>query len=315
MLNKFFIIAAIILWSYPISVLAEQPKVDYKDGLIIDSDLDGLTDEGEKQAYYTDPNDPDKDSDGILDGAEVFGQTDPQNSNDPIVRERVTQKAVIVQNETPWGWYVTRVTALIGFIMLYLSFFFGLAVKTPGLKRLIDAADSYPVHCWISLQALLFAIFHAASLLFDKFLTFSWKDVFVPFALKPSESVAKAGVSSEVVAFGIISFYLMIILVLTSYLRKFISYRVWRSLHYLNMGLYILVVIHALYLGTDLKTGLLRNIFIWVNIFLALLIVFNIIWKIYSSIKIKLENQDEDLRQSDSEIVQKRGSQNFRRRV
>ena len=53
----------------------------------------------------------------------------------------------------------------------------------------------------------------------------------------------------------------MIILVATSYARKYISQKVWRTIHFLNIALYIFSIIHAFYLGTDLKTGHLAGNF------------------------------------------------------
>ena len=48
-----------------------------------DSDGDGLSDEQESSYYGTNPNNPDTDSDGILDGAEVNNGTNPLDPNSP----------------------------------------------------------------------------------------------------------------------------------------------------------------------------------------------------------------------------------------
>jgi len=88
-----------------------------------------------------------------------------------------------------------------------------------------------------------------------------------------------SGIDPKILALGILSFYIMVVLVLTSYFRKHINATAWRALHFLNIGLFVIVFIHALYLGTDLKNEIFRNIFIAANAFLLILIIANIILK------------------------------------
>jgi hypothetical protein len=64
------------------------------------------------------------------------------------------------------------------------------------------------------------------------------------------------------------------------------------------------VIIHAFYLGSDFKSGLLREIFIWANGILVLLLFSNLLSKIYAH-----------LRQSNPASREKRGFENFRRRI
>lgn len=178
--------------------------------------------------------------------------------------------------QIPWDWYIIRTSALIAFLLLYVSIFAGTVSCLPGIRKYFLRLRSLNLHCWISLQALIFAAAHAIALLFHKFIPFSWKDVFIPF---------HSDFEPLLVALGTISLYIMIILVATSYARKYISQKLWRAIHFLNIGLYFSAIIHALYLGTDLKSGLLREIFVWSNAALILLLVFNMIHRIWSKIK------------------------------
>lgn len=268
---------------------AEEKKVDYGNGVITDSDLDGLTDEGEKQIYATEPKNPDTDQDGILDGTEVINGTDPLDNSSPSIAE--TYSANLAEIEVPWGWYLTRASALLGFFLLYLSIFFGIAIRNPLLRKIISPIYSLDIHGWISLQALLFALFHGVSLLFDKFLAFNWANVFVPF-FSLSENAIKAGIEPIYLAMGIISFYLMLILVISSYLRKFINFRVWRFIHFFNLLLWIFVILHALQMGTDMKNIIVRNIFIYANAFLMFLFVVNLISRLFSFIRNKIKSDE-----------------------
>ena len=267
------VIAIIILGSRFNVVLAEAPKLDYGDNPILDSDLDGLTDEGEKQIYKTDPNNPDTDGDGILDGAEVINGTNPLDNTSPSVVKNTTVTQYPQQEREKWSWYLTRAGGLISFLLLYLAIFFGIAIRFPGLKNIFNPIDSYNFHAWISVQALIFVLIHGLVLLTDKYLKFSLKDIFVPFA---------STYNPEMITLGVLGMYSLIAIILTSYFRKYISYRVWRIAHFLNIALYVIAFVHAINLGTDLKTGLMREIFIGMNVVLAILMVFSLLLKLKS---------------------------------
>lgn len=272
-------------------VLAEE-RIDYKSQPVVDSDLDGLTDEGEKQVYHTDPNNPDTDGDGVLDGAETVGKTDPLDVGSPQSKQVVTNYVHPVNMEPAWPWYIVRAAGLMAFLLLYLSIFFGIAIRFPILRRILNPADSLDVHRWISVQALAFVLIHALGTLWDKYVNFSLRDIFIPFA---------SSYDPGMIALGTIGMYLMVALIATSYLRRFISQNFWRAIHSLNFFLYAFVFAHAIYLGTDLKSGIARDIFIYANAALLILLVISISIRIIDSIrnkKIIFHKNDENLRQN-----------------
>jgi predicted ferric reductase len=213
--------------------------------------------------------------------------------------------------EIPWDWYIVRSTALIGFLLLYASVLSGTISCLPGIRRYFLRLRSLNFHCWISLQALIFAALHAIALLFHHYIKFSLADIFIPFhsAFEPI-----------LVGLGTIAFYLMVILVVTSYARKHMSAGLWRTIHFLNIGLYISSIIHALYLGTDLKSGVLRDVFIWANGILVLLLFFNMFHRIWAKIRnrpitCETSSNNENLRPSDAPGGEKRGYPDIRRRI
>jgi len=213
---------------------------------------------------------------------------------------------------TPWTWYIIRASALVGFLLLYISIFVGTVSGLPGIRRIFLRWRSLNFHCWISAQALFFAAVHALSLLFDKTVHFSIAGILVPFT---------SVYHPALVALGTISFYLIIALVLTSYSRRFFSYGFWRTLHFSNIFLYIFSIIHAFYLGTDLKVGLLRQIFIFANGFLLMLLLMSLAYRIWTRRKqreilgVIPENFNANLCQSDNSLGQERNRENFRRRI
>jgi len=209
--------------------------------------------------------------------------------------------------QIPWAWYIVRAGGLVGFLLLYVSIFAGTVSRLPGISKYFLRLHSLNFHCWISLQALVFALVHGIFLIFDKAIQFGPADVFIPFHSKFEPGL---------VALGVIAFYLMAILVITSYLRKYISAGLWRSIHFLNIALYFLSITHALYLGTDLKSGTIRQIFIWANAILLALMLANLAHKIWSGWKNKpmdreTSNVDENLYKSISAGGEERSDQNL----
>ncbi len=171
----------------------------------------------------------------------------------------------------PWAWYVTRSSGLVGFLLLYISVLLGLLIRVPYLRKLVPGWFSLQMHCWLSLLALMFALVHGTALLFDKMFDFSFGDIFIPFY---------TSYEKDLMALGIIGFYLMLLLVATSYLKNGISQNFWRAAHFLNIGMYFILIIHALYLGTDMKIAWVRDIFLGMQGVLIFFIILHIFSRI-----------------------------------
>lgn len=283
---KYFLLSIVIVGLFllaPNVILQAQenstaPVVDYQGQPPVDSDLDGLTDAAEIQIYDTDPKNVDSDGDSWYDGIEIINSTDPSDVQSfPGIVPDVT-RVQPADNEIPWAWYTSRASAFVAFILLYLSIFLGLTLRISWLRKIFSPVYALDTHCWISLYATIFAFIHGGVLLLDKFLKLTVADLFIPFVSK---------FETNLMAVGIIGFYLMIILVATSYGKKYMSHKLWRAVHFLNIILYVVVVIHAYYLGTDMKNDAIRNIFIYSNTFLILLMSVNMFLRIRDKIVLK----------------------------
>lgn len=254
-----------------IEIVVPVVELDYGNELIIDSDLDGLTDLGEEKIFQTDKLNPDSDGDGIYDGTEVLSKTDPLSNLSPAAEKIIAENVDFLEREIPWAWYVVRASGIVSFAILWWVMFTGLAIRMPVLNKILKPIYSMNMHRWLSVQAIFFAAIHGGGLLFDKFMNFSFSDAFVPFV---------SDFRTELVTLGILGFYLMIILTLTSYFRRHISFGIWRLVHYFNIVLYVIVIVHALLLGTDMQNEIVKDIFLGINGVLILLIVANIFMKI-----------------------------------
>jgi DMSO/TMAO reductase YedYZ heme-binding membrane subunit len=83
----------------------------------------------------------------------------------------------------------------------------------------------------------------------DSFVTFGPAELLVPLA-----SAWKPGA----VAWGIVGFYLLAAIEITSLLQRRMPRRAWHAIHLSSFGLFGFATIHALTAGTDASTPLVR---------------------------------------------------------
>ena len=72
------------------------------------------------------------------------------------------------KHQIPVGLVYIASERSVGFFLLYISIFVGTVSCLPGIKSYFLKLRSLNFHCWISVQAFLFAAIHGISLLFDK---------------------------------------------------------------------------------------------------------------------------------------------------
>lgn len=265
-MSVFFALAFLVL--VPQAIVAQSSgTVEYGDGVILDSDLDGLTDKGEEQLFHTNPQSPDTDGDGWLDGAEVVGGSDPNDSASPNVPQDLLQSVQSVSDPYPVAWYVSRASGGLAFLFLWVSMFLGLSIRNPWIRSWVEPMYKLEMHKFTALLAIFWTMLHAGSLLFDSYTGFTFRDISVPFI---SDS---ASVSSPVMASGIIGFYLIFIVTISAYLRTKMPYPIFRFIHFLNIAIFALVFFHGLFLGTDMRVPTVFWTFVTANGILLLLYV------------------------------------------
>ncbi len=91
-------------------------------------------------------------------------------------------------------------------------------------------------------MAVTFTALHLLGIFADSAVEFSVGALFIPFV-----SEWRPGA----VAWGIVAFYLLVAVELTSLLRRRISTRAWRWVHLSSFALYVTATAHLLTAGTD----------------------------------------------------------------
>ncbi len=211
-------------------------------GALKDSDADGLTDQAEIEIYFTNPIDADTDQDGIDDGAEIL------NSTNPLLKDAQTDGT----DTSKFAWYIGRASGILAFILLTLVVVNGLLMSTRLAFRLMPPALNYEMHRFFSWMAILAVIGHFVSFTFDGFFHLTFLEGILPFMLDRDFTSALGYGFRFSVGIGIIAFYGILALVVTSELRRFgFPLKKWRTLHYTSFLAYILFLAHGIMAGSD----------------------------------------------------------------
>ena len=138
-------------------------------------------------------------------------------------------------------WFTSRAAGIVAWVLLSLSVLAGLA-QSSRASRSLPAGWTLDLHRFLSMLSILFLIGHIAALVPDNFVHFGWAELFVPYASQWQPGA---------VAWGIVAFWLLVVVQLTSLLRARIPHRVWRTIHFLSFAIWVAATVHLLTAGTD----------------------------------------------------------------
>jgi methionine sulfoxide reductase heme-binding subunit len=119
--------------------------------------------------------------------------------------------------------------------------------RLPGLPRFVGLS----LHRYTSLLALAFLVLHIVTAVLGPNVHIGLVGVVVPFA---------AGYSPGWLAAGVVASDLTVALVATSLLRRHLSYRVWRSVHWLAYACWPLALAHSVGIGSGMRSGRLLDL-------------------------------------------------------
>lgn len=140
-------------------------------------------------------------------------------------------------------WYLARSSAWVAYFLLWLSMTLGLLITSKAARLWPGGPVAYDVHQFASLLSLVVALFHGLILTGDRYINISVVQVFIPFS-NPDYRTFWVGL-------GQLGFYLLGIVGLSFYIRRVITPRRWRLIHFLSFLIYIFVLWHGITSGTD----------------------------------------------------------------
>jgi DMSO/TMAO reductase YedYZ heme-binding membrane subunit len=145
-------------------------------------------------------------------------------------------------------WYVARVAGLGAWALLMVTVVLGVALSgrfagTSTTRRRLREA-----HPWVAGTALGLLALHVMAVVADSYVDVGLLQALVPGA-SPYEPLA--------VGLGAVSLWMLVAVQLTSLARRRMSRRAWHGVHLLSYLLAVVMTIHAVAAGTDVRTPVL----------------------------------------------------------
>jgi predicted ferric reductase len=143
---------------------------------------------------------------------------------------------------TTWLWYTTRGAGMVSLLLLTAVTALGVLTVTrfqaPGWPRLVTIG----FHRNLSLVAVVFLALHIVTAVVDPYTSLGWTTAVMPFA---------SSYRTLWLGLGTVAFEVLLAVLLTSLLRRFIGRRAWRAVHWLGYAAWPVAVLHGFGTGTD----------------------------------------------------------------
>lgn len=166
-------------------------------------------------------------------------------------------------------WLLTRITGLTAFAALSLSLLSGEALRTSVLdflapNRAVRKLHDFTTPLWIPLGAA-----HCVTLLADRTARIRPVDLIVPF---------QVGYGPWQIGLGTISLDILVVVTLTTWIRRFMSNAVWQWIHRASYVAYVTLFLHAATSGTDFDAPLVSALAWSTAAALAVVGISRILW-------------------------------------
>jgi predicted ferric reductase len=158
-------------------------------------------------------------------------------------------------------WYTARASGLVAWGLLAAGVLWGLVMSTRVARR-PRPAWMVDLHRFLGGAGVVFVAIHVASIMLDTYVNFGLTQILVPLA---------ASWHPVAVAWGIVAFYLLLAVEVTSLLRAHLPTRAWRLSHMLSFPLFVSATTHLLSAGTDRHSGPVRLTVLAVSAVVAIL--------------------------------------------
>ena len=166
------------------------------------------------------------------------------------------------------AWYVARSSGIVAWATITASILWGLTLSSRLVRMRGVPAWLLDLHRYLGTLSLVFVLVHLVGLWADNYVYFGWAELLIPM-----RSPWKPGA----VAWGIVAFYFLAAIQITSWLMRYIKRRVWHAIHLTSIVLWVSATVHTFVAGQDRHNNLLQWFVVASSILVLQLTLFRLI--------------------------------------
>jgi predicted ferric reductase len=140
-------------------------------------------------------------------------------------------------------WFICRATGTVAFTLLWLTTLTGLAISARLARDLSVGAAVLDLHQHMALLGIAYASVHALCLGFDRYIGFDALELALPFSTRRYRPLW--------MGLGQVALYGQIPVLIAFFARRDLGPVTWRALHATSVGLFPLLLLHALFCGSS----------------------------------------------------------------
>jgi len=143
-------------------------------------------------------------------------------------------------------WDAARASGFTAYMLVTVTVVLGLLLSLRWQSKRWPRLVTNDMHNHLALLAMAFGVVHGIASWLDPFMQFRLPELLVPLA---------SHYRPLWMAFGIVAFDLLVAVLLSTWLRPRIGYRLWRAFHGVAFLVFAFATVHGLGTGSDTRTG------------------------------------------------------------
>ena len=180
-------------------------------------------------------------------------------------------------------WFTARSAGMVAWAVCTASILWGLALSTRLVRRRGAPAWLLDLHRFLGLLSIVFTLIHMGALYLHAHYEFK------EFPFGPSELLIlwRSKYAPGAVAWGIVAFYLLVAVQVSSWLMKRIRRRLWHTIHLSSFAIFTFATIHSFTAGTDRANKLVQ----WVALTGGAMVFFLVLFRLLAPKKAQLAEE------------------------